>query len=146
MYRAHARTAPGPGAPSHGHLSQLRSWRQQRALPESTHWLFVAVACHALEKVANTQGTYHDFPRDVWDSRAFKPLTLAPPPLSALLQEDTFESGSLTITEVPRKNYASYGGYRAREVHELLLLADKKPVGQGPRRGTSVPAAQPVVS
>jgi adenine-specific DNA methylase len=237
-------------------MSQLRSWRHQRALPESTHWLFVAVACHALEKVANTQGTYHDFPRDVWDSRAFKPLTLAPPPLdgvligpgghligqedsvtfaakagshrlayvdppynfrqytayyflpnlvasypdldapddyfaaltyvrgqnplddftsdfcsatkflaamrnllaasnagsvlvsyftgknhwsdfdsdrsnagldllSGLLREDPFEPGSLTIVEVPRTNYASYGGYRARKVHELLLLADK---------------------
>lgn len=258
-------------------MSQLRTWRRQQALPESTHWLFVSVACHALEKVANTQGTYHDFPRDVWDSRAFKPLTLVPPPLddvltgpgghvvgqedsvafaakagphrliyvdppynfrqytayyflpnlvarypdlespydyfaaltfvrgqnpsddytsdfcssskfitamrdllvgsdadsvlisyftgknhwsdfdsersnagleilSTLLQEDTFEPGSLTITEAPRKNYASYGGYRARDVHELLLLADKKPVGQGPRPGTSVPTAQPVVS
>jgi hypothetical protein len=45
-----------------------------------------------------------------------------------LLQEDTFEPGSLTITEVPRKNYASYGGYRARDVHELLLMADRKPI------------------
>lgn len=45
--------------------------------------------------------------------------------LSGLLQEDMFLSGSLKVTEIPRKNYASYGGYRAREVHELLLLADK---------------------
>ena len=238
-------------------MSQLRSWRSKRAIPEPTHWMVVAVTCHALEKVANTQGTYHDFPRDTWDSRAFKPFTLAPPPLdevlggpgghtvgqedsitfaaragahrlvyvdppynfrqytayyflpnlvvrypdlecpeeyfaslryvrgqnpaddfpsdfcsatrfieamrqllnacdadtvlvsyftgknhwsdfdsersnkglellSSLLKEDTFEPGSLTISEVPRKNYASYGGYRAREVHELLLMADKR--------------------
>lgn len=238
-------------------LSQLRVWRTQRALPDAAHWMLLAVTCHALEKVANTQGTYHDFPRDTWDSRAFKPLTLVPPPLddvlagpgdhvvgqedsvafaghagphrlayvdppynfrqytayyflpnlvvqypdledpdgyfaglefvrgqnpaddftsdfcsatkfidamrqllkacnadtvlvsyftgknhwskfdsgrsdagldllSALLEEEGFMPGSLTVTEVPRKNYASYGGYRAREVHELLLLADKR--------------------
>jgi hypothetical protein len=50
--------------------------------------------------------------------------------LSELLQEDTFVPGSLTITEIQRKNYASYGGYRARDVHELLLLADRKPACQ----------------
>lgn len=239
-------------------MSQLRSWRRRGALPDATHWFLLAITCYALEKVANTQGTYHDFPREVWDSRAFKPLTLMPPPLddvlagtgghlvgqgdsmafaasagshrlvyidppynfrqytayyflpnllvgypdlecpdayfaslayvrgqnpaddftsdfcsarkfigamrglleassaesvlvsyftgknhwsnfdsgrsdtglellSALLQEDPFVPGSLTITEIPRKNYASYGGYRARDVHELLLLADKEP-------------------
>jgi len=238
-------------------MSQLRFWRRASVLPEATHWMLLAITCHALEKVANTQGTYHDFPREIWDSRAFKPLTLAAPPLddvltgpgghvvgqedsvsfvstagphrlayidppynfrqyaayyflpnllvrypdledprdyfasltyvrgqnpaddftsdfcsgrkfigamrqllsscsvdsvlvsyftgknhwsnfdsersdsglkllSALLQEESFVPGSLTITEVPRTNYASYGGYRAREVHELLLLADKK--------------------
>lgn len=239
-------------------LNQLRVWRARGALPDEAHWMLVAVTCHALEKVANTQGTYHDFPRDTWDSRAFKPLTLTPPPLddvlagpgghmvgqedsvtfaaragahrlayvdppynfrqysayyflpnvvarypdledpddyfaglafvrgqnpsddftsdfcsatkfmgamrqllstctaasvlvsyftgknhwskfdsgrsntglellSGLLQEDSFLPGSLTVVEVPRKNYASYGGYRARQVHELLLLADKRP-------------------
>lgn len=238
-------------------MSQLRSWRLVCAIPDEAHWMLMAITCHALEKVANTQGTYHDFPRETWDSRAFKPFTLIPPPLddvlvgpgghtvgqedsisfaakagphrlvyvdppynfrqytayyflpnlvvsypdlespddyfagltyvrgqncaddftsdfcsatrfveamrsllktcdaesvlvsyftgknhwsdfdsersnkglellSALLEEDCFKPGSLTITEVPRKNYASYGGFRAREVHELLLMADKK--------------------
>lgn len=238
-------------------LGQLRAWRTAALLPEAAHWLCVSVACHALEKVANTQGTYHDFPRETWDSRAFKPLTLQPPPLdgvlggpgghvvghedsvdfvthaghhrlmyvdppynfrqytayyflpnlvcrypdledpeayfgqlayvrgqnpdddftsdfcsagkfipamralisqadvdsvlvsyftgknhwsnfdsgrddtglaelSTLLSNDLFVAGSLTVREVPRKNYASYGGYRARDVHELLLLADIK--------------------
>lgn len=258
-------------------MSQLRSWRQRDVLPEATHWMLIAIVCHALEKVANTQGTYHDFPREIWDSRAFKPLTLLPPPLddviggpgghrvghgdsvafakkagrhrlvyvdppynfrqytayyffpnllarypdladpneyfaklayvrgqnpsddfasdfcsatrfigamrsllancnadsvlisyftgknhwsnfdsersnagldllSGLLREDMFVPESLTVTEIPRKNYASYGGYRARKVHELLLLADKKPVGQRPRSGASVPTPEPVAS
>lgn len=238
-------------------MSQLRSWRLERSIPDEAHWMLLAIACHALEKVANTQGTYHDFLRETWDSRAFKPFTLMPPPLddvltgpgghtvgqedsvsfaakagahrlvyvdppynfrqysayyflpnlvvsypdlespdeyfddlvyvrgqnrnddfasdfcsaprfieamrtllntcdaetvlvsyftgknhwsdfdsersdkgldllSSLLEEDCFKPGSLTITEVPRKNYASYGGFRAREVHELLLMADKR--------------------
>ncbi|MCP9837280.1 DNA adenine methylase [Cyanobium sp. N.Huapi 1H5] len=238
-------------------LSQLRAWRAAGKLPGPAHWMCLAVTCHALEKVANTQGTYHDFPRDSWDSRAFKPLTLHPPALdgvlggagghvvgqedsntfvthvghhrmmyidppynfrqytayyflpnlvcrypdlvdpetyfsqlsyvrgqnpdddftsefcsagkflialksliasadvdsvlisyftgknhwsrfdsgrddtgliqlSELLSSDLFVDGSLSVREVPRKNYASYGGYRARDVHELLLLADVK--------------------
>jgi adenine-specific DNA-methyltransferase len=236
-------------------LSQLRYWRLTEALPESVHWICLSVLCHAVEKVANTQGTYHDFPRDRWDSRAFKPLLLQPPPLdevlggcgnhvvgtedslsfvdgaghhrlmyvdppynfrqytayyflpnlivaypdlrdpesyfedltfvrgqnpdddfaspfcsarrflpamrelmgrasvdsvlisyftgrnhwsdfdserddtglhllSEMLSEPPFKAGSLVVREVPRKNYASYGGYQARDVHELLLLAD----------------------
>lgn len=238
-------------------MSQLRSWRSRGAIPEPTHWMLLSLTCHALEKVANTQGTFHDFPRETWDSRAFKPFTLVPPPLddvlvgpgrhivgqedsiafaaragahrlvyvdppynfrqyaayyflpnlvvrypdldcpddyfaslayvrgqnpaddftsdfcsatkfigamrkllkscdtesvlvsyftgknhwsafdsdrsntglellSALLEEDIFVPGSLRIIEVPRKNYASYGGYRAREVYELLMVADKR--------------------
>lgn len=238
-------------------LSQLRAWRAAALLPEAAHWLCLSVTCHALEKVANTQGTYHDFPRDIWDSRAFKPLTLQPPALdgvlggagghlignedsstfvshaghhrlmyvdppynfrqytayyflpnvvcrypdledpetyfaqlayvrgqnpdddfssdfcsagkfipamrsllaqadvdsvlvsyftgknhwssfdsgrddtglkelSTLLTSELFVADSLFVREVQRKNYASYGGYRARDVHELLLLADVK--------------------
>lgn len=236
-------------------LSQLRYWRHCHALPEAAHWICISVLCHAVEKVANTQGTYHDFPRDRWDSRAFKPLLLKPPPfdeviagcgghvvgaedslafvsraghhrlmyidppynfrqysayyflpnviaaypdladpdgyferityvrgqnpeddftspfcsarkflpalrdlvaqasvdcvlisyftgrnhwsefdsgrddtglhlLSEMLSEPPFRAESLVVREVPRKNYASYGGYQARDVHELLLLAD----------------------
>lgn len=238
-------------------LNQLRYWRSEGALSEAAHWLCVAVLCYAVEKVANTQGTYHDFPRTTWDSRSFKPLTLIPPPmdpvlggvgghnvgqedsldfvthaghhrlmyvdppynfrqysayyflpnlvaryadlsdpnayfaeltfvrgqnpnddftssfcsarkflpsmekliagadvdsvlisyftgknhwssfdstrddtglhlLSDLLEGDLFLPGSMQVREVPRKNYASYGGYRARNVHELLIVADKK--------------------
>jgi adenine-specific DNA methylase len=35
--------------------------------------------------VSNTQGTYHDFPRDYVDPRALQPLTLDYPPLDAVL-------------------------------------------------------------
>src|SRR5712675_2396750 len=68
------------------HLSRLPSDDVGLAGPQATyagtslsHQMLdtcLAVVCHAVEKVANTQGTYHDFPRTTWDSRALKPLTL----------------------------------------------------------------------
>jgi adenine-specific DNA methylase len=66
-------------------LSQLRHWEIERLLPQSAMSLLVAVVCLASEKVANTQGTWHDFPREVWDARALKPIRLVPPPLDGVL-------------------------------------------------------------
>lgn len=238
-------------------LNMIRYWHREGATDTHTHALLLASLLRAMEKVANTQGTYHDFPRAVWDSRALSDLTLEAPALdpviggvgghrsgrerdsldfigevddhavlyldppynfrqytayyflpnvlcrypdmenpreyfeglryvrgqhpdddfsstfckparfiddmrtlisrarcqtvvisyftgrnhwsafdsgpddigrqrlSALLSEDMFEPGSLTVTEVPRRNYASYGGYTARTVGELILTARK---------------------
>jgi adenine-specific DNA-methyltransferase len=66
-------------------LSQVRLWSHQSLLSPHLEALLLAVICFASEKVANTQGTWHDFPRDEWDSRAFKPLTLVPPALDPVL-------------------------------------------------------------
>lgn len=66
-------------------LDQVRSWRLDGTLRPAVLDLLTAVVCHASEKVANTQGTWHDFPRATWDGRAFKPLTLVPPPLDGVL-------------------------------------------------------------
>lgn len=46
--------------------------------------------------------------------------------LTEMLTGSLFEANSLRVTEVPRRNYASYGGYTARDVTELLLVADKR--------------------
>jgi adenine-specific DNA-methyltransferase len=240
-------------------LNQIRVWHR-RGLDEVTMGILLGAVMRGLEKVSNTQGTYHDFPRDRWDSRAFKPLTFEPQPtdimegdalehrvgrardsleyieevephavlyidppynfrqyaayyfllnvvcrypemddldsyfagvkyvrgqnpeddftstfckpqpflddiarlidrakarsvvisyftgrnhwsdfdsarsdtglglLQSLLQGSIFEPGSLRVSEVERRNYASYGGYRARSVHELILTAKKRQV------------------
>jgi adenine-specific DNA-methyltransferase len=265
-------------------LHQLRVWQQEGAVPPAVLALLTAVACSASEKVANTQGTWHDFPRAAWDARAFKTLTLVPPPLDgvfvpgsrrhthgceqdveafvadlapvrlayldppynfrqytayyhlpnlicrypwlpdpdayfaelayvrgqnmaddrpsqfcgtrtfvpamrrllrvvpaevvvlsyftgrnhwssfdsgpddtgldllgALLSEEPFEPGSLEVVRVPRTNYASYGGFRARTVDELLLVARKQaapakaalspaPAAAAPREAPSDPS------
>ncbi len=252
-------------------VNQLRAWRRADRIDRQTYALLLANLMRAVEKVSNTQGTYHDFPRDRWDSRALRPLRFDPPALdpylggvgghtvgverdtldfigevdghsvlyidppynfrqytayyflpnvlcrypemddvdeyfanvryvrgqnpeddftstfckpkrfiadmhelieraacrtvvisyftganhwssfdtgpndtgrellSELLSGDLFEPGSLSVLEVPRRNYASYGGYTARTVHELLLVAEKK---QGEERGTTKRAAR----
>jgi hypothetical protein len=43
--------------------------------------------------------------------------------LSGLLTEGDFEDGSLEVRSVERRNYASYGGFSARMVDELLISA-----------------------
>ena len=66
-------------------LNQLRAWRRDQAIDGHTHALLLASVLRGVERVANTQGTYHDFPRDFIDPRALQPLTLDPPPLDDYL-------------------------------------------------------------
>lgn len=247
-------------------MNQLRAWRRADVLPDDAYALLLAATMRAVEKVANTQGTFHDFPREEWDSRALRPIELqAPAPdaflgtasghrvgrerdslefvseidphavlyidppynfrqytayyfllnvlcrypelddpddyfagvtyvrgqnpeddfvstfckparfiedmstlieraaadavvisyftgrnhwskfdlgpddtgrdlLCGLLSGNLFEPGTLTIAEIDRRNYASYGGYRARQVQELLLGARKRQEGSDEAR------------
>jgi adenine-specific DNA methylase len=64
-------------------LGQLRAWRPR--LPDPLYSLLLCTLLDAVERVANTQGTYHDFPREEWDPRALRPIRLAPPPLDDLV-------------------------------------------------------------
>lgn len=66
-------------------LNQLRAWRRAAVIDDHTHALLMATVLRAVERVANTQGTYHDFPRSDWDPRALQPLTLDPPALDDCL-------------------------------------------------------------
>lgn len=236
-------------------LNTIRWWKQEDRLDPHTYALLLSTLLRGVEKVSNTQGTYHDFPRTTWDSRALQTLTLIPPAmdavvagigghsagreqdslnfvssidkhkllyldppynfrqysayyfmpnvicrypeiedlddyfgklryvrgqnpeddfvstfckpshfiqdlttliaradcdtvmisyftgknhwsgfesstndvgqvmLSAMLTSDAFVPGSFTVKEVPRKNYASYGGFKARNINELILVA-----------------------
>jgi adenine-specific DNA-methyltransferase len=56
---------------------RYRHWSGQ--LDEQIRCILTATLINAVEKVSNTQGTYHDFPRDFIDSRALKPLRLRMP-------------------------------------------------------------------
>lgn len=66
-------------------LNQLRVWRRSGLTDDHTHALLLAAVMRGVEKVSNTQGTYHDFPREVWDSRALKPFRFEPPALDGIV-------------------------------------------------------------
>lgn len=66
-------------------LNQLRVWHIAGLLGDQLLSALLAVLLTGVEKISNTQGTYHDFPRGDPDPRARHPLSLAPPPLDGLL-------------------------------------------------------------
>lgn len=64
-------------------LSRIRYWYRKGDLGEQTRCILTASLLSAIEKRSNTQGTFHDFPRDFIDPRALQPLSVKPP-ISAL--------------------------------------------------------------
>lgn len=66
-------------------LNRLRYWHQLGVIDETTESVLLAILLDGVERVANTQGTYHDFPRNTYDPRALKPLRLELPPLDGLI-------------------------------------------------------------
>ncbi|WP_456361987.1 DNA adenine methylase [Xanthomonas arboricola] len=66
-------------------LSRIRFWWKTGRIEERTRCLLTACLLDGLEKVANTQGTYHDFPRSSYDPRSFKPLIVPMPDPESLL-------------------------------------------------------------
>lgn len=61
-------------------LSRIRYWWRGGRIDERTRCILSAMLASAAEKVSNTQGTFHDFPRDFVDSRALKPIKVLAPP------------------------------------------------------------------
>lgn len=64
-------------------LSRIRYWCQHELLDEVNISFLTAILLSAMERVSNTQGTYHDFPRSFYDSRALRPLSLELPDLAS---------------------------------------------------------------
>jgi adenine-specific DNA-methyltransferase len=60
-------------------LNRIRYRYRAGDLTEQARCVLTSALISSVEKVSNTQGTYHDFPRDFVDSRALKPLTLKMP-------------------------------------------------------------------
>lgn len=61
-------------------LSRIRAWWLSGEVDQRTRCVLTAMLITAIEKISNTQGTYHDFPRQFTDSRALKPLQIELPP------------------------------------------------------------------
>lgn len=66
-------------------LSRIRYWWRTGRIDERTRCLLTACLLDGLERVANTQGTYHDFPRDSYDPRSLKPLVVPMPDAQSIL-------------------------------------------------------------
>lgn len=60
-------------------LSRIRYWYRECGLSEINRCILIASILSAVEKVSNTQGTYHDFPREYFDPRAKQGLNIKAP-------------------------------------------------------------------
>ena len=54
-------------------------------MTEVQYSLLISILCESIEKISNTQGTYHDFQREVYDERALHDLTLRIPPFDDVI-------------------------------------------------------------
>lgn len=61
-------------------LNKIREWNDYHLLSEVQYSLLISILCESIEKISNTQGTYHDFQRELYDERALHDLTLRIPP------------------------------------------------------------------
>lgn len=89
-------------------LNYLRWWRRSSVVTDAGYATLLTVLMNAVERVSNTQGTYHDFPRREFDQRALKPLRLVPPPFDGIVGRPpapligTAEDSLQFIERVPR--------------------------------------------
>jgi len=106
--------------------NQLRAWHMTGAIDQTTYSACLSSLVRAIEKISNTQGTYHDFIRDHWDSRALNPLIFDPPQMDDVVagvdghsrgrEQDTIEFvKTLDDHEVlyldPPYNFRQYSSY-----------------------------------
>lgn len=66
-------------------LNKIREWYQNRIIEDNLFYLLISVVLISVEKISNTQGTYHDFIRESYDSRALNNLKLLPPKFDFIL-------------------------------------------------------------
>ena len=66
-------------------MNKIREWYQMDVLTDLQYSLLISVVCESVEKISNTQGTYHDFQRKGYDARALNPLTLRWPAFDAII-------------------------------------------------------------
>ena len=66
-------------------LNKIREWNDNQLLSEVQYSLLISILCESIEKISNTQGTYHDFQRELYDERALHDLTLRIPPFDDVI-------------------------------------------------------------
>ncbi|MBO5629460.1 MAG: DNA adenine methylase, partial [Aeriscardovia sp.] len=76
---------PSNGKKIDNALNKIREWNDNHLLTEVQYSLLISILCESIEKISNTQGTYHDFQREVYDERALHDLTLRIPPFDDVI-------------------------------------------------------------
>jgi len=66
-------------------MNHIRWWKSERMIKDTLYAVLVTAIVRAVEKISNTQGTYHDFPRNKYDSRSLQTLQFEPPPFDSTL-------------------------------------------------------------
>lgn len=66
-------------------INKIREWHNTGLLNELQYSLLLSILCESIEKISNTQGTYLDFQREVYDERALNKLTLRLPPFDDVI-------------------------------------------------------------
>lgn len=69
-------------------LSHIRHWYRAGLLDDQSKFTLLSVLLDSMERCVNSQGTYHDFPRDRLEERARKGIRLALPNYFGLLHSD----------------------------------------------------------
>ena len=117
-------------------LNKIRYWFRSGEIGEETRCILTAVLMDAVERVSNTQGTFHDFPRKFVDPRALKPISIVAPkpndfvgPASTIIgkAQDTLEFVHSVPTHAvlyldPPYNFRQYTSY-----YFMLNLLSKYP-------------------
>lgn len=66
-------------------MTRIRAWFRKGAIDENSRCVLTACILDSVEKVANIQGTYHDFPREFYDPRSLKTIIAKLPDPDVLL-------------------------------------------------------------
>lgn len=66
-------------------MNKIREWFRHGLLDNVLYSLLISIVCESVEKVSNTQGTYHDFQREEYDARALNPLLLRLPSFDVVI-------------------------------------------------------------
>ena len=83
-------------------LNKIREWNDNHLLSEVQYSLLISILCESIEKISNTQGTYHDFQRELYDERALHDLTLRIPPFDDVVSTQNEHIIGRFIKEVPK--------------------------------------------
>ena len=66
-------------------MNKIKEWYCEQKLSEILYSLLLSIVCESIEKISNTQGTYHDFQRTEYDERALNKLVLRLPPFDDVI-------------------------------------------------------------